>query len=216
MRPPPRTTRARAGHVLYAGKLADAKGLPWLLDAVEQVAAARGPFTLHVAGDGQGPEAMTLRARMATLSRQVRFHGRLDQPALADLMRRCAVFVLPSLYEGLPLVLVEARACGCRLVATDLPGVRERLLPILGDDLTLVPPPRLVNADQPVREDLPAFTAQLAVALAAALGPRTGRTRGRHPHAVHLASGVRARRGGVGPPAGRVAAGCGRGPASLA
>mgnify|MGYP000532501899 CR=1 FL=1 len=44
-----------------------------------------------------------------------------DQPALAELMRRCAVLVLPSFYEGVPLVLAEARACGCRLVATDLP-----------------------------------------------------------------------------------------------
>jgi glycosyltransferase involved in cell wall biosynthesis len=160
---------SRAGHALYAGKLADAKGLPWLLNAVGKATAARGPFTLHVAGDGQGPEAMSLRARMAALAHQVHFHGLLEQPALADLMRRCAVFVLPSLYEGLPLVLVEARACGCRLVATDLPGIRERLLPVLGDDLTLVPPPRLVNADQPMREDLPAFTEHLAAALAAAL-----------------------------------------------
>ncbi len=166
---PPVAEAARAGHVLYAGKLADAKGLPWLLDAIGPVTAARGSFTLHVAGEGQGPEAMSLRARMAKLAHRVRFHGRLEQPALADLMRRCAVFVLPSLWEGLPLVLVEARACGCRLVATDLPGLRERLQPVLGDDLTLVSPPRLVNADQPVREDLPDFTARLAAAIAEAL-----------------------------------------------
>ena len=50
----------------------------------------------------------------------VTMHGQLDQPALADLMRRCAVCVLPSFYEGVPLVLVEAAACGCRLVSTDL------------------------------------------------------------------------------------------------
>ncbi len=166
---PATASAARAGHVLFAGKLAEAKGLPWLLDAFAQVAAARGSITLHVAGEGQGPEAMSLRARMAKLAHRVRYHGRLEQPALAELMRRCAVFVLPSLYEGLPLVLVEARACGCRLVATDLPGIRERLLPALGDDLTLVTPPRLVNADQPVREDLPAFTERLAAALADAL-----------------------------------------------
>lgn len=160
---------ARAGHVLYAGKLADAKGLPWLLDAVLPVTAARGPFTLHVAGDGQGAEARTIRARMAGLGHRVRFHGLLAPAALADLMRRCAVFVLPSFYEGLPLVLVEARACGCRLVATDLPGIRERLLPILGDDLTLVALPRLTGVDQPVAADLPAFTQRLADALAEAL-----------------------------------------------
>jgi len=64
---------------------------------------------------------------------------------------------LPSFYEGLPLVLVEARACGCRLVATDLPGIRERLLPVLGDELALVELPRLTGVDKPVAADLPAF-----------------------------------------------------------
>lgn len=161
---------ARAGNVLVAGKLAEAKGLPWLLDAVTLVQERHGPFTLHVAGDGHGPEADALRARLAALAPRARYHGNLDQTSLADLMRRCAVFVLPSLYEGLPLVLAEARACGCRLVATDLPGIRERLLPILGDDLALMTPPRVTDGDKPVAADLPAFTRSIAAALVTALG----------------------------------------------
>ena len=48
-------------------------------------------------------------------------------------MRRCAVCVLPSFYEGVPLVLVEAAACGCRIVATALPGVIEQIAPYLND-----------------------------------------------------------------------------------
>ncbi|MEM7050982.1 MAG: glycosyltransferase family 4 protein [Acidobacteriota bacterium] len=162
-----------AGGLLYAGKLSDAKGLPWLLTAVENLAAAGEDVTLTVAGGGSGPEADELRQRMAALEPRVRFVGRLDQGELAEHMRRSSVFVLPSFFEGLPLVLVEALATGCRLVSTALPGVVDGLAPTLGDQLRLVPPPRLVNTDQPVAEDLPAFVEALAreIRQALAAGP---------------------------------------------
>jgi glycosyltransferase involved in cell wall biosynthesis len=96
-------------------------------------------------------------------------HGRLGQADLADLLRRCAALALPSFYEGLPLVLAEARACGCRLVSTALPGVVSQLAPAFGDALTLVDPPRLIGPDTPNPRDLPAFTARLRDALELAL-----------------------------------------------
>jgi glycosyltransferase involved in cell wall biosynthesis len=164
-----------AGRILYVGKLSAAKGLPWLLDAFERLERRRGEpgassrLELHIAGSGAGEEADALRRRMEAMSGVV-LHGHLDQWALAGWMRRSSVCVLPSLYEGLPLVLVEALACGCRLVATDLPGVTEQLAPHLGEALELVPLPRLVTVDTPAQEDLPAFVERLADALAAALG----------------------------------------------
>jgi glycosyltransferase involved in cell wall biosynthesis len=177
------TPAERAGQLLYVGKYSAAKGLPWLLDAVERLAVVRpedgGDETgrggrlrpgvhLHVAGSGAGAEADELRARMAAMPMVTR-HGQLEQPALAELMRRCAVCVLPSFYEGVPLVLVEAVACGCRVVATDLPGVGEQIAPMLGDLLTTVPMPRLRGVDRPEASDLPRFVADLATGLEAVL-----------------------------------------------
>lgn len=159
----------RQGHLAYVGKFAAAKGLPWLLDACERLWATNDRFTLHVAGDGAGDESDQLRARMQALTPDLVIHGRLDQPALADLLRRCAALVLPSFYEGLPLVLAEARACGCRLVSTALPGVVRNLAPAFGDALALVDPPRLIGPDKPDPRDLPAFTARLADAIEATL-----------------------------------------------
>jgi glycosyltransferase involved in cell wall biosynthesis len=159
----------RARRLVYVGKYSHAKGLPWLLDALEALAPSHPGLKLHVAGGGAGPEADALRARMQAMAPRVRLHGQLDQPALADLLRRCAVCVLPSFYEGVPLVLVEAAACGCRLVSTALPGVTGRIAPHLGDRLELVPLPRLTGVDTPHPDDLPAFTAALGAAIARSL-----------------------------------------------
>ncbi len=150
--------------VTYAGKLSRAKGLPWLLEAVERLGSRVSDLTLHVAGSGAGEEADTIQEQMDG-AKNIVFHGQLDQSQLADLMRRSAVFVLPSFYEGLPLVLVEAAACGCRIVATSLPGVVDPLKRELGDSLELVPLPRLENTDQPIADDLPQFVDDLTRAI---------------------------------------------------
>jgi len=165
------TTSAAATPIrlLYVGKYSAAKGLPWLLDAFGELRRQNPRLELHVAGSGAGEEANDLRQRMTAMVPAVVLHGQLDQPELATLMRRCKVCVLPSFYEGVPLVLVEALACGCRLVTTALPGVLSRLAPGLAPAMELVPLPRLRDADRPVAADLPGFVHDLRTALALAL-----------------------------------------------
>ncbi|MBW2525270.1 MAG: glycosyltransferase family 4 protein [Deltaproteobacteria bacterium] len=162
--------------LVYVGKLSFAKGLPQLLDAFERLELVQRagwgrlpglarPVRLHVVGSGAGPEAAELRERIASLAPSVIGHGSLDQPALADLLRQSAVCALPSFYEGLPLVLVEAIACGCRVVATALSGVMRELVPRLGSAIEVVPLPRLVGPDTPLAADLPQFVGDLTAAL---------------------------------------------------
>jgi glycosyltransferase involved in cell wall biosynthesis len=155
----------RPPRLVYVGKYAAAKGLPCLLDAVERLAPQVPGLQLHVAGSGAGDEADQLRARMERMAPRVVLHGQLAQPELAELMRGSAACVLPSFYEGLPLVLVEGLACGCRLVATALPGVVRYLAQHVGDALETVPLPRLEGPDTPVADDLPAFVDALAAAI---------------------------------------------------
>jgi glycosyltransferase involved in cell wall biosynthesis len=155
--------------LLYIGKYSAAKGLPWLLDAFERLAPRRQGLQLHIAGDGSGEEAEALRRRMTALAPRVVLHGQLPQPELGELMRRSTVCVLPSFYEGLPLVLVEALACGCRLVATELPGITEELAPRLGSALEMVALPDMAGIDTPVTEGLPGFVDRLEGALERAL-----------------------------------------------
>jgi glycosyltransferase involved in cell wall biosynthesis len=162
-----RTLMHRSPVYCYAGKYSAAKGLPWLLDAFNAVREVEPEAVLHIAGTGAGEEADALRERM-TRAPGVILHGMLSPEDLAELMRTSSVFVLPSMYEGLPLVLVEAAACGCRLVSTRLPGV-EALATQLGPILDTVTPPRLRDVDHPVEEDLPRFVDDLAEKLLGAL-----------------------------------------------
>ena len=61
------------------------------------------------------------------LGEKVRVCGVLSQKSLAKVRRHSHILVLPSFYEGLPLVILEGLASGCRIVATDLPGNKEIL-----------------------------------------------------------------------------------------
>ncbi len=106
---------------LAVGRLMWKKDYPTLFRAM-----ARSPqATLLVAGDG--PQRGELEDLAAELSLDVRFLGaRDDVPAL---MQAADAFVLSSVVEGLPVVLLEAALCGLPCIATDVGGVRETLCP---------------------------------------------------------------------------------------
>ncbi len=147
--------------VLYAGKLSLSKGVGELLESWD------GPLTL--AGGGSGQEADALRARAGE-----RAVGPLSAPALAAAMQGAQVFCLPSFYEGLPLVVLEAVACGCRVVVNDLPGLSGWLQPEWLDSgrVRLVELPPMVGPDRPAADALPAYRQRLRAALQAALEAR--------------------------------------------
>jgi glycosyltransferase involved in cell wall biosynthesis len=105
--------------VLTCARLDPQKGLGVLLDA----AAALPGVMFAVAGDG--PERATLEAstRRRGLEGRVRFLGfRNDVP---ELLAACDVFLLPSLYEGSSLALLEAMAARRAIVTSDIGGTRE-------------------------------------------------------------------------------------------
>ncbi|MDY6832782.1 MAG: glycosyltransferase family 4 protein [Thermodesulfobacteriota bacterium] len=150
--------------VVYAGKLCNAKGTPWLLKALSGIDDV--PWQLHLVGGGAGEEADQCRRMARDLGDRVCVYGAVDQSMLAALMRQSHMFVLPSFFEGLPLVLLEALACGCRIVATGLPGVAEVLDGMDADYIFRVRPPRLHAVDQPDPMDLDRFVRDLASGLA--------------------------------------------------
>ncbi len=108
--------------VLFVGRFGEPrKGLPVLLEAAE-ILAARG-LRLDLAIAGGGPREK-FEARAAKVG--VKFLGRLDDAALARAYRSSDLFCAPSLGgESFGIVLAEAMAAGCPVVASDLPGYTE-------------------------------------------------------------------------------------------
>jgi len=152
--------------IVYAGKLSNSKGVPWLLQAYKTLKETKGlDIKLELVGGGEGEEAIKIRKQAQEIGANL--HGVVSQLQLSNLLRRSHIFVLPSFFEGLPLVILEALACGCRIVATELTGLCETLPQKAFDSgiVQCVPLPRLINTDQPVKEDLPFFTARLTETL---------------------------------------------------
>jgi glycosyltransferase involved in cell wall biosynthesis len=150
--------------IIYAGKLSRAKGVPWLLEAFARLP---GDLRLILAGSGDGPEAEAIRRQAAEDSR-IELAGMVSQEKLAELFKASHIMVLPSFFEGVPLVLLEALACDCRVVATDLPGIRELLgdAPLQEGFVELVPCPPLTGPDRPRPEGEEPFRRALTRALA--------------------------------------------------
>jgi len=162
--------------IVYAGKLANAKGVPWLLRALETLSDC--DLILDLCGSATGPEKDEIVAAAKKLAPRVKLHGNIEPSRLAEIMRQAHIFVLPSFFEGLPLVLLEALACGCRPVATRLPGVEEVFSHLEGNGVSLVDLPQLQDIDTPRPEEEEPFVERLATALreqiaAARQNPRT-------------------------------------------
>ena len=178
--------------LIYAGKLSEKKGVMSLLRSLvcleqlqrqweqgemqQRLETGQPPEPVKIevwlaGGYGNQLEYETIKKLAEQSPYPVKFLGRLDQPQLAKRMNQADVFVLPSFYEGLPLVVIEALACGLQVVCTDLPGVRPWLEENIGTcPVKFVPLPAIMNADEPVEQELPQFERRLAEAIGGSLG----------------------------------------------
>jgi len=104
-----------------AARLAPQKGVEYLLRAAAVLRDEGRPVALVIAGDG--PLKAPLEKMSRALGVDTRFLG--HRPDVAGLLQLFDVFVLPSVTEGLPLVVLEAMAVGCPVVATKVGGVPE-------------------------------------------------------------------------------------------
>uniref|UniRef100_B8DK34 Glycosyl transferase group 1 n=1 Tax=Nitratidesulfovibrio vulgaris (strain DSM 19637 / Miyazaki F) TaxID=883 RepID=B8DK34_NITV9 len=126
------------GGLVYGNvaRFCDAKDHPGLLQAFAAVRATHPDARLLLVGDGERRDEAERLCRELGLEGAVHFSGtRRDIP---ELLRAMDVFVLSSRYEGMPVAVLEAMACGIPVVTTEVGGIGELVTD--GETARVVPP----------------------------------------------------------------------------
>lgn len=111
--------------LVTVGRLSAEKGYPGLLDALRMVRSKVPGLTLNVVGDGPLRQDFESGLEAAGLTQVVTLHGGLPEEEALALIASADAFVLSSLMEGLPVVLMEAMAAGKPVIAPAVAGIPE-------------------------------------------------------------------------------------------
>lgn len=122
---PVRTHQGRGRNILFVGRFDHVKGLPVLLEAFAGLARRDPRLHLHLVGDGPQRADLEVIVREQGLQKQVTFHGYRSQAQLQRHFAEADVFAMASFAEGVPVVLMEAMACGVPVVAPRITGIPE-------------------------------------------------------------------------------------------
>lgn len=108
--------------VLFVGAMSLQKGIPYLLQAFHKVEHPHK--TLHLVG-AVDPILMNLLKAIGLWSDQVKVWGHMPQPELKHIMSSSHVMALPSVQDGFGMVMAQAMACGCPVIASRNTGAHD-------------------------------------------------------------------------------------------
>ena len=107
-------------HFLYVGRLTEEKGIMLLLSVFSSC-----PYTIKIAGDGPLKEEVI---RYSSKYPNIEFLGTLNKAAIFSILESSSALLFPSIwFEGMPLTIIEAFACGTPVIASRL-GAMETMI----------------------------------------------------------------------------------------
>jgi glycosyltransferase involved in cell wall biosynthesis len=107
---------------LFVGRLEKQKGVIHLLKAAE-ILKNKNDFEIIIVGEGSEAYSLMKTARELKIREVVIFKGKIDEQTLKEYYLGCDIFILPSLWEGLPLTLLEASAAEMSIIASNVGGI---------------------------------------------------------------------------------------------
>jgi glycosyltransferase involved in cell wall biosynthesis len=111
--------------LLFVGRLRIRKGVDILLEAYKILRQENQTCRLMIAGDGEHRKALERRISNLEIKSEVVMLGRCSAAQVADLLGQASALVVPSSYEGMPLVILEAMEAGIPVVASRVSGIPE-------------------------------------------------------------------------------------------
>ena len=114
--------------IVFVGRLHCQKGLDWLLSFAPRLFEQLPEHDLLLVGDGPERARLESLVRSQGLTRRVHFAG--WSPHVPQILRASELLILPSRWEGMPNVLLEAMAAALPVVSTRVQGVEELLGPL--------------------------------------------------------------------------------------
>jgi len=112
-------------NIVHVGSFQEVKNHIGLIDAFEKFNKKYPNSELHLIGDGAGRLLIEQIVSDKNLTKQVKFYG--SQPNVHKFLCKMDVFTLPSLYEGIPMSIIEAMGTGLPIVATKVGGIPDML-----------------------------------------------------------------------------------------
>lgn len=153
--------------IAFAGKVTEKKGIFSLFHALDKLPYSPEKVVVKIAGGhGSEKEFEEIQTLASKNKYFIQFLGAMPQRELAEMFQESDLFVLPSFYEGLPLVTMEAMACGCKVVCSEIFGLEKWLDEnVSGHQVEFVKLPLMEHIDEPKKEALPEFEQCLANAI---------------------------------------------------
>jgi len=111
--------------ILFVHRIVERKGAHFLVDIAQNILKKQKDVLFVVVGDGPYMEMLQQRIKENTLTSFFRIEGKIANSQLTNYYSSADVFILPSLEEGFPRVLVECMAVGTKFVAFDIGAVRD-------------------------------------------------------------------------------------------
>lgn len=149
--------------LMFAGKITESKGVFALAAALPYLEKNHDNIELHIIGNASkdDKERMMIEAKR---SKNLYIRDAENQMLMAEDLRRSDIFILPSYFEALGLVAIEALACHKLVVASEIDGLKM----LLGEKLMhsgiieFTELPRIYDVDKPYQEDVPSYVERLA------------------------------------------------------
>jgi glycosyltransferase involved in cell wall biosynthesis len=112
-------------YLLFVGRLRIRKGVEILLEALAHLRSRLPELRLLVAGDGEQGPSLERKAVSLELTDHVSFLGRCSAGEVRELLAGARALVVPSIYEGMPLVILEAMEAAVPVIASRVSGIPE-------------------------------------------------------------------------------------------